>query len=147
MRLKLTKKQYNTILLHEQKKRLEARKSIVIENTGTNIKLIKEGWKEVVLGVAMILGVNLTGMNKTIAKNAVEDKEIMSKIKETLEDEDKLNELIDALSEKGMKNPENKLSKDPEDVVNKFNKIASDNGIDIKIGIPAALALNSLTKK
>lgn len=146
IRLKLTQKQYNTILLNEQRERLEARNSMINENTSPNTELLKEGWKEVVLGIALMLGVGLTGQNKIVAQDAVKSKETMSKIKETLEDEDSLAELVDALSEKGMKNPENKLSKDPEELVNKYNITASANGLTDTIGIKAALALNTLTK-
>lgn len=141
MRLKITQQQYNNILLNEKRARLEALNSMINENTSPNTKLINEGWKEVVLGIALILGVGLTGQNKEIADEAIKNPETMAKIKSTLEDENSLEELIDALKEKGMKNPENKLTANIEKFIDDYNTMAIN-----KIGVKAALALNNLNK-
>ena len=141
MRIKITQEQYKNILLNEELARLEARKSMIKENTSPNTKIINEGWKEVVLGIALILGVGLTGQNKEVAEEALKDPETMNKIKSTLEDENSLEELVDALKEKGMKNPESKLTSNIEKFINDYNTMAIN-----KIGVKAALALNNMNK-
>jgi hypothetical protein len=145
-KLKISQKQYNAILLHEKMERLDSRDSMINEITIHNTDLIKEGFKDVVLGIATILGVKLTGQNKIVGDEAVKNEDIMTQIKTTLEDESKLDELVDALTAKGMKNPENKLGLSPETLVYDYNKIAKENGIKNTIGIKAALALNTLSK-
>jgi hypothetical protein len=145
-KLKITKEQYNAILLHEQTTRLNANRATIIESTTHRPELLNEAWKDVVLGVAMLCGVNLTGQNKEIADNAVKDPTIMAEIKATLEDEVKISELIDSLLEKGMKAPDKMLSVNPESMVYDFNKTAKSNSIDTTIGIKAALNLNSIAK-
>ena len=141
MRIKITQEQYKNILLNEELARLEARKSMIKENTSPNTKIINEGWKEVVLGIALILGVGLTGQNKDVAEEALKDPETMNKIKTTLEDENSLEELVDALKEKGMKNPESKLTSNIEKFIEDYNTMAIN-----KIGVKAALALNNMSK-
>ena len=146
-KLKITKKQYNTILLHEQKSRLSTSNSVIGENLDSSTQLLEEGWKEVVLGVAMMLGVGLTGQNKAIAQNAVKNAETMSQIKSTLEDETKLKELVDAFKEKGMKDPTAKLSKNAEMVMTKYNKIASDEKLPYKVSTKVVDNLQDLAGK
>jgi hypothetical protein len=52
----------------------------------SNKESLNEGWKEVVLGVAMLLGLNLTGQNKVVAQNALNNEKFIEQIKSTLED-------------------------------------------------------------
>jgi hypothetical protein len=49
---------------------------------------------------------NITGHNKIMADMALKDKTIFTKIKETLESKDDLEELVKALEIKGLKKPE-----------------------------------------
>ena len=84
-KIRITEQQYNKILLHEEKKRLN-------ENTN-NILLV----------IASLAGVNLSGNNVRIADKSKQDPNILSKVKSTLENEDKLEELIDMLEEKEFK--------------------------------------------
>ena len=133
-RLKINKKQYNTIIVNEQKERL----------TEPSNKLIGEGMKEVVLGVGLMLGLRLTGQNDAIAHDVVTSPAIMTEIKTILEDENKIKELVDLLGEKGMKNPEDKLAEKATKIVTKYNKLATEIGIDERITMKGIYNLKSL---
>lgn len=146
-KLKISQKQYDTILLHEQQSRLNASGDFLTENLSESNQLLEEGWREVVLGVAMMLGVGLTGQNKIIAQDAVKNETTMAQIKATLEDEGKLSELVDALKTKGMKDPETKLSQNAEKVMDAYNRIADDDDIKYKVDIKVVTNLQALKGK
>ena len=130
MKLRITTEQYNTILISEQLVRL-------------NPKQLNESADLVLMGFSKMIGVPLTGLNKTAGDKALEDKEIIIKIKNTIEDKDKLKSLIDKLEEKGMNNTSARLSKDPQKIIDKYNKIASDKGLEM-MGSDALTNLNEL---
>lgn len=144
-KLKITRKQYNSILLHEQKSRLEASGEIIVEKTVLDTQAINESWREVVLGVAQILGVGLTGHNKILAQDALKNDSIMGEIKATLEDEDKLKELVDAFEAKGMKDPSKSLSTKAEKVIDTFNQISINNHLKHKLDTKVVNNLQALT--
>ena len=114
-KLKITQEQYNKIILHEQ----ASRSSLLIETT-----------HEVVLGVAKLAGLKLSGHNDTVAKNALNDAKTMSLIKSTLEDEGKVKELVKKMEEKGMKDVENFLSKDVDSIVKGYNEYEKSEKLD-----------------
>ena len=146
-KIKITAQQYNTILLHESKTRLKVQESIISETLNEDAQLLEEGWKEVVLGVAMMMGVGLTGMNKAVAQDAVKNAQTMAQIKATLEDETKTAELVDLLKQKGMKDPETKLSQNAEKVVDQFNRIAADDDIKYRVDVKVVNNLQQLKGK
>lgn len=146
-KIKISQKQYNTIILREQESRLKASSSILNENLDESTQLLSEGWREVVLGVAMMLGVGLTGQNKIMGQNAVKNDSTMAQIKSTLEDEVKIGELVDALKAKGMKDPETKLATNAEKVVDAYNRIAADDDINYTVDIKAVNNLQALKGK
>jgi flagellar motor protein MotB len=141
-RLKIRRKQYNILLLNERERRLK-NNGVIVEHK----ELLKEGWREVLLGVAMMLGVGLTGQNKILAQNAVKNDKTMADIKSTLEDESKIKELVVLLKEKGLKDPETMLSQNAEKVVDAFNRIAADDEIGYKVDIKAVNNLQMLKSK
>jgi hypothetical protein len=61
---------------------------------------------KVILAISVLIGLNITGHNKIMADMALKDKTIFTKIKETLESKDDLEELVKALEIKGLKKPE-----------------------------------------
>ena len=146
-KLKITQEQYNRIIIREQEARLKASGDLLTENLNDNTQLLEEGWREVVLGVAMMMGVGLTGQNKLIAQDAVKNANTMAQVKATLEDEDKTKELVDAMKEKGMKDPSAMLSKNAEKVIDKFNEIANDNNLKYKVDVKAVNNLQALSGK
>jgi flagellar motor protein MotB len=143
-KIKITSEQYKSILLREQESRLNASGNVLNENLELGPELLEEGWKEVLLGVALLMGVGLTGINKTMAQNALKDEQTMSQIKATLEDENKTRELAKAYEEKGMKNPDTLLAKNAEKIKNKFNEVAADNKISYNVSTRVVDNLTSL---
>ncbi len=129
--LKITQKQFNKILLYEEKNK--------------NI-LLRENAKDLALTIALLSGIKLTGQNEYTVNNLIKDKKNMLMVKNTLEDEDKIKELIDALSEKGMKNPEKVLSKNAEKIMNKFNEISDTESLGFKLDFLTKSNLKNLIK-
>jgi len=138
-RLKITHKQYETVLLNEQKNRLG--------NDFESKEVLEEGFKEVLLGVAMLMGVGLTGLNKANAQNALSNSKIMNQIKSTLEDEQKTKELAQAFSEKGISNPDSLLAKNAEKIVDDFNEIAKNKNISYRVDNVVVNNLKKLSGK
>ncbi len=114
-KLKITQEQYDKIILHEQVSRSY---------------LLTETTHEVVLGVAKLAGLKLSGHNDTVAKNALNDAKTMSLIKSTLEDNNKIKELVKKMEEKGMNDVESFLSKNVELIVNNYNKYSKSENLD-----------------
>ena len=110
-KLKITESQYNKILLHEQAERKN---------------ILAEGLKEVMLGVAVLAGIKLTGQNEFLSQKALKDSSVLRDIKSTFEDEDRLKELVSKMEEKGMESPSLLLSKNAKLIVDKFNELSSD---------------------
>lgn len=143
-RIKITKDQYKSLMLHECIHYSD--NTVLNETLEHNLELLEEGWREVVLGVAMMLGLNLSGQNKAMAQHSVKDAKTMAQIKNTLEDANKTKELVDLLKEKGMKDPEGVLSKNAEKVIDNFNKIAKDDKLQYTIDVKGVNNLQSLNK-
>jgi hypothetical protein len=143
-KIRITSEQYKSILLREQESRLKASENVLNENIDLGPELLEEGWKEVLLGVAMLMGVGLTGVNKAVAQDALKDSQTMAQIKATLEDENKTHELAKAYEEKGMKNPDSLLAKNAEKIKDNFNKVADDNKISYKVSNKVVDNLTSL---
>ena len=129
-RIKITPQQYNALLLKEKEERLVLSN---ILNETNQPEVLEEGLKEVLLGVALLMGLNLSGQNKDLAQNAVRDNNTMAQIKSTWEDETKTKDLAKAFGEKGMQNPELKLAQNAEKIAKAYNEIASDNDIKYKV--------------
>jgi|694.fasta_scaffold47502_5 hypothetical protein len=146
-RVKITAKQYNTILLFEQKNRLKTNSIQINESFNNNTQLLEEGWREVLLGVAMLMGVGLSGPNAAVAQNALQNNTTISQIKATLEDETKLKELAQDLAEKGMKNPDSLMAKNAQNIVDKFNKLASEKDETYKVSNKVVTNLQSLSQE
>jgi len=109
--------------------------------------LLEEGWREVFLGVAMLMGVGLSGPNAAVAQNALQNNTTISQIKATLEDETKLKELAQDLAEKGMKNPDSLMAKNAQNIVDKFNKLASEKDETYKVSNKVVTNLQSLSQE
>lgn len=128
-KIKITQKQYNAILLHEQKIRTS---------------LIKEDVKKNLLAISLLAGIGLTGQNERIANDTIKHSENMDSIKDTLEDDLKIKELVDGLTEKGLKNPENFLAKNADKIIKKFNEISEKEGFKSKLDFVALSNLKNL---
>lgn len=127
--LKITQSQFDRILLYEERKR--------------DI-LINESAKDLALTIALLSGIKLTGQNEYLVNKLIKNKDNMTMVKSTLEDENKVQELVDALSEKGMKNPERSLAKNAEKIVKKFNEISEKEHLSLKLDFLTANNLKNL---
>ena len=130
MKLRITTEQYNAILIREQKERSD--KMQLTEN--------------VLMGFSKMIGIPLTGRNKIDAEKALDDKDIILKIKNTLEDKGKLKSLVDSLEEKGMNEPSSKIAKDAQKIIDDYNALATKNGLKDMLGLDALTNLNDLDK-
>jgi len=114
-KIKITQEQYNKIILHEQ----ASRSNLLTETT-----------HDVVLGIAMLAGLKLTGTNEIMAKNALENEKTLGLIKSTLEDQAKTKELVKKFEEKGMNDVGGFLSKNADSIVTGFNNKSKSDKLD-----------------
>ena len=142
LKIKITKEQYNNILLHEQKSRLEF--NIINESGNDKPELLEKGYRESILCVALMLGFNLTGLNRENVEKYIKDKNIMSQVKSILEDEEKIKKLVGGLEAKGMTDPLNKLKEKSNQLIKKYNEIAINNNIEDRLGPKTLLTLKKI---
>jgi hypothetical protein len=147
MKIRITEEQLRTIFLNEQKNHLKNNKYFLNETFYKDAEILEEGWREVVLGVSMLLGVGLTGPNKAIAQDALKNDETMAQIKSTLENREKTDELVDLLKQQGLKDPDSLLAKNAQNVVNKFNKLADENDLTYKVSTKVVDNLEKLSSE
>lgn len=121
-KLKITNEQYSRLILKEHNSRLlnESEQSLNTSN-------------DILLGLAKIMGVNLTGFNSNKAENIIKDSKKMLELKKIIQNPEKRQGLIDDLNSKGMINPNDKVLYKSTDIADNFNKISKENGFDYKI--------------
>lgn len=132
-KIRITEKQYEAILSH--KKMLKEGEEAITSNL------------DVILAISTIIGLNITGHNKIKADMALKSESVFNKIKETLESEDELEELVKSFEIKGLKNPEKKLKEMMSSLISKFNNLSKENGFNIKLSPTAMVNLNNLGSK
>jgi flagellar motor protein MotB len=147
-KLKITKEQYDRLVLTEQKVRTNVYvDGILTEDINNKAELLDEGLKDILLGVSMLIGLNLSGQNKDIGDKALNNANILKQIEATLEDKSKTQELIDAMKAKGIKDPSAMLATNAEKIIDRYNEISDDKDINIKLGVVAVNNLKSLESK
>ena len=126
-KLIITEKQYNKILVNE-----------AISRT-----LLSENNKEVVLGVALLLGMNLSGLNKELAHKYIKNDKVVNNIKTILSNEYKTDELIKNMEEKGMGDVKSLLKSKSRDIVKNFDKFCGPEKHDADMNVKI---INNLDK-
>lgn len=117
------------------------------QNNNLNESIVlKEGWKEIVLGTAMLLGLNLSGQNKLIAQDSIKNKAILGQIKNTLES-DKIEDIAQSLEDAGLRNAMDRIELNAKSIEDKFNKFANDEGLNYKLSIKTAESEKALRDK
>lgn len=106
--------------------------------------LLNENAKNLALTIALLSGIKLTGQNEHKVQSLIKDKDNMMMVKNTLEDDDKVQELVDALTEKGMKNPEKALARNAEKITKKFNEISDAEKFGLNLDFLAKNNLKNL---
>ena len=124
-KLIITETQLKTILLN--------RKRETISEVNHVPEIIEEGFKEVVLGIAMLAGITLTGQNKAVAQSALENEQILNQVSSVLQDS-RLEKVIDSLENAGMENAKDKINKNADRIEKNFDE-ASLRVTGVKGGI------------
>lgn len=138
MKIKITQEQYKKILIHEQK----SRTSLLKEEK--EVENMSYDDLKVLLSLAKLIGIPLSGHNEFIADKNIKKKEILTKIKDILEDGSKLEEWVEKFNEKGMTQADEKLAHKSEQIVDEFNKIAHEVGLGKKLDMLAKHTLKEL---
>ena len=128
----ITSSQYNKILLHEQHVRLSN-------------NMLNENVSEILMGFSKLIKTPLTGLNKIKGDSDLKNKEIILKIKNTLEDKNKLKELVKLLSDKsGNEETKIKLANNAQTIIDDYNYLATENGLKDMLGLDALTNLKEL---
>ena len=131
-RIKITPQQYETLLLREQETRLKAPQ-----------RVLNEGSKEVTLGMALLSGLKLSGLNKELAEKAIHDDAVVNQIKATLEDRYKTKDLAKSFGENALAYSDYFFANNADKIIDAFNKVAGDK----QVGEGAKLNLLDLDSK
>lgn len=116
-------------------------------NEGTKPKqVIEEGWKEVVLGTAMLMGIGLTGANAQTANNALENAEILQKIENTLEGPN-IEKVANTLEKGGLDNAMEKIQANADQIKANFDYAAKKKGVTSNIQIYNTRSKSQLKSK
>lgn len=103
-----------------------------IDETENKKQVLEEGWKDVALGVLMLMGVNLTGANAQTANNALSDEATLKKIENTLETPE-IEKLAKTLEEKGLDNAMELIQNNAEQIINAYNYAAEKKNVDFRL--------------
>ena len=104
------------------------------ESNSPKKEILEEGWKEVVLGTAMLMGIGLTGANAQTGENALENAEILNKIENTLEGPE-IEKLANTLEKGGLENAMDKIQANADQIKANFEYAAKKKGVTSNIQI------------
>jgi len=128
----ITSSQYNKILLHEQHARLSN-------------NILNENVNEILMGFSKLIKIPLTGLNKIKGESDLKNKDVILKIKNTLEDKNKLKDLVKLLSDKsGNEEIKIKLANNAQTIIDDYNYLATKNGLKDMLGLDALTNLKEL---
>lgn len=133
-RIRITEKQYQTILTHINENKISLNESEDVIKSDLNVILV----------ISKLIGINLTGLNKIKLENALKDVSVFQNVKNALESKEKLEEIIESLEIKGVSDPKRKLKEKLSNIISKFNALAKENDFDVKLGPKVMTNLHSL---
>lgn len=133
-KIKITQKQYDTIILNEQKRML----------TESNDKPDYKNDNNVVLAFSKLMGMTLSGMNKIDAENALKQELTINKINGILSNKEKLSTMIDDLITKGKADAKDDVLAKKHTIIKNFRETVKDLGLDIKLTPDALKSFNEL---
>lgn len=122
-KIKITQKQYNIIILNEQKRML----------TESNDKPDYKNDNNVVLAFSKLMGITLSGMNKIDAENALKQETTLNKISGILSNKEKLNDMVNDLVTKGKANAMDDVLSKKHTIIKNFRETVKDLGLEIKL--------------
>jgi outer membrane protein OmpA-like peptidoglycan-associated protein len=103
-----------------------------IKEEESNKQVIEEGWKEVVLGAAMLMGVGLTGANAQTANKALDDEATLKKIEQTLEGPE-IEKLANTLEKAGLDDAMEKIQANADQIINAYNYAAEKKKVNFQL--------------
>ena len=133
-KIKITQKQYDTIILNEQKRIL----------TESNDKPDYKNDNNVVLAFSKLMGMTLSGMNKIDAENALKQELILNKINGILSNKEKLSTMIDDLITKGKADAKDDVLAKKHTIIKNFRETVKELGLEIKLTPDALKSFNEL---
>ena len=96
-------------------------------------EIIEEGWKEVVLGTAMLLGLNL-GASAQKGQAALDDEVVLKQIGQTLDDSDGIEKLASTL-DVNSKELQNYMQKNADKIEANFNMAAKKKNVSFALNL------------
>lgn len=119
MKLLITESQLEIIVNH-------------IQETNKQKTILIEGWKDIVLGTAMLMGIELSGLNSEIAKKALTDLETIKKINDTI-GSSKLEKVAETLEGGGLKDAMSKIQNNAQKIKEKLEFAANKQGLKVNV--------------
>jgi len=122
-KIKITQKQYDIIILNEQKRML----------TESNDKPDYKNDNNVILAFSKLMGMSLSGMNKIDAENALKQESTLNKINGILSNKEKLINMVDDLVTKGKADAKDDVLAKKHTIIKNFRETVKDLGLEIKL--------------
>ena len=122
-KIKITQKQYDIIILNEQKRMINE----------SNDKPDYKNDNNVILAFSKLMGMSLSGMNKIDAENALKQELTLSKINGILSNKEKLIGIVDDLVAKGKADAKDDVLTKKHTIIKNFRETVKDLGLDIKL--------------
>jgi hypothetical protein len=127
MKILITESQYNRLLLSEEKE------------VNFNFDV------DTILAFAKLIGLGLKGQNDFLAKRALDNKEVLSKIYSIMTSTSDKEKMIEDLDNKGMMDSDKKLHDNIEKIVNNFNEYSTKSGLSKPLNLD--IVLNKILRK
>jgi flagellar motor protein MotB len=99
-----------------------------------DVEFINEGFREVVLGVAMLMGLGLTGQNKANAQDALNDAKILQQIDSTLSGPN-IKQVADKMESMGLNNAMEVIQNNADEIKRNYASFANKRNIDPKLDL------------
>lgn len=122
-KIKITQKQYDIIILNEQKRMI----------TESNDKPDYKNDNNVILAFSKLMGMSLSGMNKIDAENALKQESTLNKINGILSNKEKLINMVDDLVTKGKADAKDDVLAKKHTIIKNFRETVKDLGLEIKL--------------
>lgn len=132
-KIKITQQQYNAILLNEQKRLLSEDEKPKYKNQN-----------EVILAFSMLMGISLSGLNRTDAEKALKQESCLDKINAILSSKEKLSTMVDDLKTKGKVDAKDELLTKKHVILKNFREAVNELGLDIKLSPDVLKSFNEL---
>lgn len=108
-------------------------------------ELIEEGWKEIVLGAALLLGANLSSAQTQRADQLLQNANVLKQVEATLENDSEIEKLANYFK-MDKSNLNGYIQKNAEKIESRFDKYA-DDGEDLKLRTTTAKDSESIETK